>query len=574
MEQLKQLKQLKQNFRKNIVRFTTICGLAFFMPMMQSCELEDVLTVLDAITSQTGWLAKDEKLDNIPEDIVPFPDGDGSGPLPTVVSLESKLPPVGDQAEYGTCVAWATGYGLKTTLNAIEKGWSASDLAKTSNQISPKDLWMCIPSSKKGSKCGGTNFEPAFDAMISNSVASLGTVPYTSLGSCSGSPKGESAQSKLANYRKIAAKETNTGMTVDNFKKYLASGRPVAIGAKLGDRFMSWNSAAVLSSDTYNNPGMDHANHAMVLIGYDDSKNAFRVRNSWGEVWGDRGNIWVDYTFFCKNFCFAAFVAQNVVSISTNKDSEGNDKISSGDLSSGADLLAYAAEDHASEDPEFDRKFSYKVFNSGSTTIRASQKWHAVYMYYNATDAKDYDIIYEDYYTDEYGSKGDYDEWEDSEASYGGYWNNVDVPKGEMAGDGFSIHYPKLDITGKYYLVLMADSYDVIKEVNEDNNFFFIAADNGKPLEFKNGVITNTPKKPSTKSATFSPSAAQKIPTNTEHQTVVQPGNLNAYTPSELKAMLLHDKKTGKLEAKIKTFHTRTQSNKAAGKAVAVKRKG
>jgi hypothetical protein len=39
---------------------------------------------------------------------------------------------------------------------------------------------------------------------------------------------------------------------------------------------------------------------------------------------------------------------------------------------------------------------------------------------------------------------------------------------------------------------------------------------------------------------------------NTETQTLVKPGNLNTYTPDELKTMLLHDKKTGKLQSKIR----------------------
>jgi hypothetical protein len=52
-----------------------------------------------------------------------------------------------------------------------------------------------------------------------------------------------------------------------------------------------------------------------------------------------------------------------------------------------------------------------------------------------------------------------------------------------------------------------------------------------------------------------SPTKSTKIPTpysNTENQTVVKPGNLNAYTPAEIRTMLLHDKKTGKLNIKMK----------------------
>lgn len=36
-------------------------------------------------------------------------------------------------------------------------------------------------------------------------------------------------------------------------------------------------------------------NHAVVIIGWDDSKNAWLVRNSWGTYWGENGYAWVDY---------------------------------------------------------------------------------------------------------------------------------------------------------------------------------------------------------------------------------------------------------------------------------------
>jgi len=66
-------------------------------------------------------------------------------------------------------------------------------------------------------------------------------------------------------------------------------------------------------------------------------------------------------------------------------------------------------------------------------------------------------------------------------------------------------------------------------------------------LKFQNGEILNMP--PPTKSS--------KIPMqfgNTENQTVVKSGNMNAYTPAEIRTMLLHDKKTGKLDTKMKAF--------------------
>lgn len=35
--------------------------------------------------------------------------------------------------------------------------------------------------------------------------------------------------------------------------------------------------------------------HAMLIVGYDDSLNAWLVRNSWGTAYGEQGHVWIDY---------------------------------------------------------------------------------------------------------------------------------------------------------------------------------------------------------------------------------------------------------------------------------------
>jgi C1A family cysteine protease len=460
--------------------FLSSCGNHGFEDFLDCTDWE---CVLDKIISRTGWLAEDEGLDSIEEGAIL----DDNTSLPPSFSLESKFPPIGDQGQYGTCVAWATGYNLKTALNAIDKGWSSTELSNKANQTSPKDLWFAIGKSDKGTNCGGTNFEPAMDALISKGADNLSTVPYNNMGNCSGTSSGN-ANNKLGKYRKIAYNKSlsgsgsgNDGMTLENFKGYLSQGRPILLGARLGDRFMSWNNASVISSDTYNDPGMQHAYHAMVVVGYDDSKSAFRVRNSWGNDWGDKGSIWVDYNFFLKDFCFAAFVAENPSSSSINAKKS----------TSGYDLQATEAKDFAPDaNSPKDRVFSYSVRNSGTKPILANQKWTVLYMYYNAYNANDNGIIYE----------GDNTESE--------------------------IRYTMPPITGKYYLVVYADAYNAIEESDEDNNFYFIAADKGRPLEFKDGIMLN-----------------QIVPNAKAKSVQELGGKPNAYTPAEIRALVLRNKK-------------------------------
>ena len=43
--------------------------------------------------------------------------------------------------------------------------------------------------------------------------------------------------------------------------------------------------------------------HAVSIIGFDDYKQVFIVRNSWGDKWGDKGNFYMPYSFIKTNEC-------------------------------------------------------------------------------------------------------------------------------------------------------------------------------------------------------------------------------------------------------------------------------
>ena len=273
------------------------------------CKIERVHREL---VKKTGYRIDDENWDSIPKVVPPYKEEDLDS-LPEKVSLEAFFPPIGNQNKgganvaYGTCVAWSVGYNLKTALNAIDNKWTPTQLENPEYQTSPRDLWYSLR--KKGwtiSPCSGSNFQPAFESLISDGASNMRDVPYENKmgNSCTGTPLGDSLNN-IAEYAGIE----KTDLSVKKIKAYLKDTIPLAFGANLGVRFNSWNSDDVLDSDY----GIDREmGHAMVLSGYDDSKHAFRVRNSWGTEWGDNGSIWVDYDFFISDdFCFYVFVAKN-----------------------------------------------------------------------------------------------------------------------------------------------------------------------------------------------------------------------------------------------------------------------
>jgi len=369
---------------KKIVFSFIVTSMLSFVFLLSTPSCEDVLDALDSSGFLTGWLSTSIASDTSQIEKALLLTNTDIDNLPPSVDLLAHFPPIGNQGAYGTCVAWAVGYNLKTYLQAVDNKYSQSQLSSASKQFSPKYLFWAVPNSEKGGDCNGTGFDPAFEVLLTKGIAPLSEVPYTDLGDCSSSPNSTwnstAAGYKIQNYRQI-------DIELNKIKYYLAKGSAVVIGAQLGDEFMRWSSSAVHYSDTYTNPGMQHAYHAMILSGYDDNKGmngAFRVVNSWGTSWGDNGYVWVDYDFFIDKFCFAAYIATNPIA---DPDEDDDNEVDPNDLANGKDLVAWELDDLYDDEEYTDytgprnRYISYNVFNSGNQTITAEEDWAIIYLY-------------------------------------------------------------------------------------------------------------------------------------------------------------------------------------------------
>ncbi len=505
-----------------------------------------------------GWLEEAEQEETIQSDLYLGSNGD----VPSSVDLVPLFPPVGDQGSYGTCATWAVGYNLKSAIDGIDNNYSTADLTSPANQFSPKDLFWAMDSNDKAPDCAGSTFAGAFDALQARGVATMQTVPYNNLGDCSSSPQSswtsEAANHKIDNYRKI-------DIDLNTLKSYIAQKRPIVFGARVGDNFLQWRSGDVITSDTYNYSGQ-HAYHAMVLAGYDDNKGpngAFKVINSWSDYWGNGGYAWVDYNHFVGgNFAFVGFVAKNNKGSNFNPDNNGNGQVDPGLVVNGsADLLAWALEDY--DDPDYSdekvRSIAYGVYNMGDRTIQSSENWNISYAYYNAYDANEWDILLYDYYTDDETGQGNNGPLEEGPGSSGNWWNDVDVPGGTSVAAAFGQEYfywgyVMPEVTGYYYLVLIADGYDDIEEHDEENNYYFVTDEDGFPLYFENGVIQGTVGKRKEGIPNIADRGTPQINAKAPAATTLSTKNLNAYTPNELRTLIKHHKKTGQLQAKIKAF--------------------
>jgi len=178
-------------------------------------------------------------------------------------------------------------------------------------------------------------------------------------------------------------------------------------------------------------------------------------------------------------------------------------------------------------------------------------------------------IILYDYYTDDYGTapypnnNGDMGTTGDGVSNW---WNYIDVQSGHSVA--YDLYFPdsndetrfrwqydmtdpQMQITGEYYLVIIADGYNDFVEVDEDNNYFFFTDINGEPIHFENGVIyDDIPSYPAKNRYVTVPTIGEESVSPTARTE----NNLNTYSRDEIISMIQYHRETGLIASKAAEF--------------------
>jgi hypothetical protein len=230
---------------------------------------------------ETGLLVlTDEQYANLP---ITVPIGDLST-LPSSYDLSTDIPAPGNQGNQASCVAWAVGYGLKSYQERVERRWPLSD---NSHLMSPAFIFNQI---KIGDGKSGSYIEDAFNLLLTKGVCSLATMSYDDADSSkapSAAAFTEALQYRISTWSRI------NQASIPEIKGYIAnSGQPVVVAIKVLPDFDQLSQG----NDVYDNDsGSNRGYHAILLTGYDDAKQAFKLLNSWGISWGLSGYGWVSY---------------------------------------------------------------------------------------------------------------------------------------------------------------------------------------------------------------------------------------------------------------------------------------
>lgn len=227
--------------------------------------------------------------------------------MPASASLEKFCPTPGDQGRYGTCVAFATAYHLRTILHTkLQSEIAGGNMAKLNPNtaiFSPTFVYEQIKEKEDTDCQDGTNPVDAFDLMKRSGVAKLSTLPYSCGASIQSDAKKEGMNFRITDYQILySVNETDDNLKINATKKALSEGYPCMLGFVVAESFYSPKGDVWREAGTDDGPTGKHGRHAMCIVGYDDKKygGAFRILNSWGTGWGDKGFIWIPYKDFAK----------------------------------------------------------------------------------------------------------------------------------------------------------------------------------------------------------------------------------------------------------------------------------
>lgn len=186
------------------------------------------------------------------------------------------VPPAVNGQGCGDCWAWASTATLESAM--LMANWPMTDMSQ-------QDALSCSGAGVCPFPPGGSPYS-VFDWMLGTNVATEASYPYEGVKTaCKAPPR----LTGLLAWGWVDG--TGNIPTVASIKAGLCQYGPL-------------DSTIFATADLQNYPGgepfeedinVPNVNHAIQIVGWDDNRQAWRIKNSWGTGWGDSGYAWIKY---------------------------------------------------------------------------------------------------------------------------------------------------------------------------------------------------------------------------------------------------------------------------------------
>ena len=194
--------------------------------------------------------------------------------LPTSVDWEAKgaVTAVKNQEQCGSCWAFST-------TGSVEGAWFISKGALPS--LSEQQLVDCsVPEGNQG--CNGGLMDQAFQYIIDNKgITTEAAYPYTATGPNTCEAAGKPVAATLSGFKDVAVGSETALLTA-------ISQQPVSVAVEADQSVFQFYSGGVMDSTCGT-----QLDHGVLAVGYgtDGGKDYYKVKNSWGADWGEKGYI-------------------------------------------------------------------------------------------------------------------------------------------------------------------------------------------------------------------------------------------------------------------------------------------
>lgn len=205
------------------------------------------------------------------------------------VDLSGLCTPVEDQGTIGSCTANAI-------LGAVEYFIHRS----TGEVLDLSRLFLYYNARRMSDReevDSGTSMEHAMAAYMAHGTVPEEVWPYDHARWNMKPPKEMYRASLMFSHLGMGALQFGRVEPNNIRKAILAAGYPIVFGMGVPDNLMMKVGAQTGYMPAPENGKWEDPNgaHAMLIVGFDDAKRAWIVRNSWGTDWGVQGHVFIDY---------------------------------------------------------------------------------------------------------------------------------------------------------------------------------------------------------------------------------------------------------------------------------------
>jgi C1A family cysteine protease len=214
--------------------------------------------------------------------------------LPPLVDLSNLLPPCFDQGQLSSCTGNATAAAIQ--FDEIKQKGIIPEQAPIPSRLfiyytgrvlegsQDADNGCCIRDIVKAVNITGFPPEALWDYVESNVDVEPPRIAYS-----------VAIEHCIKVYK-------NVNQTIQDLKICLVSGYPIIFGMQVFPSIAEAETSGILPMPKEGE--FAEGGHCVLIVGYDDSKQAFLVRNSWGTQWGQNGYFWASYSYILNpNLC-------------------------------------------------------------------------------------------------------------------------------------------------------------------------------------------------------------------------------------------------------------------------------